>query len=107
MCAGPAWAGGAIAVICVSLSILYARAGVLPKFTPVAPVNPVPVITMLLQPAVLPSAGLRPVTVGGSTYVKRSAVLTGDPPSGVVTVTSTAPIGAAGATAVISLSLFT
>jgi hypothetical protein len=92
-------------VIDVGLSTEKLAAGVAPNLTAVAPVNPVPVIAMVVPPASGPDAGLTLVTEG--TYLKTSlefvALL---PPPGIVTVTSTAP-DPPGEVAVIDVALVT
>ena len=55
---------GLVAVIWVSLSTVKALAGVLSKVTPVAPVNPVPVMVMVSPPASDLLVGATPVTCG-------------------------------------------
>jgi NADPH:quinone reductase-like Zn-dependent oxidoreductase len=55
---------GEVAVIWVSLATVTAVAAVVPKFTAVAPVNPLPVTVTLSPPAAAPLVGLSPVTVG-------------------------------------------
>lgn len=67
-------------------------AGVVPKSTAVAPVNPVPVIVTSVPPPGGPAAGLMPITVGA--YVNLSADDVPEVPPGVVTVTSTVPVPA-------------
>ena len=57
--------GGAIAVICVLLLTVKFVASRFPNFTAVAPVNPVPVITTEVPPAMGPKFGVSFVTVGG------------------------------------------
>ena len=51
-------------VIEVSLLTVYEAAGVPPKLTAVAPVNPVPVTVTLVPPSIVPIDGEMPVTVG-------------------------------------------
>jgi hypothetical protein len=58
---------GAVAVIEVSLVTVKPVAGVGPKFTAVAPVNPVPVRVTVVPPAVGPAIGEMPVTTGAVT----------------------------------------
>jgi hypothetical protein len=95
---------GEVAVTWVSETTVKPVAAVDPKLTPVAPVNPVPVIVTSVPPAAGPEVGLIPVTVGpDATYVKRSPAWVGLVPAGVVTVTSTMP-DPAGETAVTSVS---
>jgi hypothetical protein len=53
-----------LADICVSLSTVNSGEPAPPKFTAVAPVNPVPVIVIVLPPAAGPLAGLINVIVG-------------------------------------------
>ena len=63
----PAEPAGAVAVIWVALFTVYVVAAVLPNFTAVAPVKPVPVIITDVPPAVGPAFGEIPVTVGSTT----------------------------------------
>jgi hypothetical protein len=56
---------GLVAAIEVAESTVYEVAGVLPKRTAVAPVNPVPEMVTTVPPVVGPELGERPVTVGG------------------------------------------
>src|SRR5579864_5721700 len=65
--------------------------GLAPKSTAVAPARLVPVTVTELPPAVVPVCGATPVTVGTPKYVNVSAAVVGLVPSGVTTVTSTAP----------------
>src|SRR5207302_848471 len=55
-CTGPAACGGAVAVICPSLSTVK-DADVEPKLTSVAPVNPEPEIVTIVPPALGPAVG--------------------------------------------------
>ena len=57
--------GGLVAVIEAALVIVQLEAAVLPNFTEVAPVKPVPVMVTDVPPAVVPDTGEMPVTVGG------------------------------------------
>ena len=77
-----------------------------PKYTAVAPVNPLPVIVTGVPPAVDPVLVLRPVTLGADAaeYVNRPAEVGGDDPLYVVTVTSTTPAYSAGVVALICVS---
>ena len=59
----PATRAGAIAVICVAESTVKEDALVVPNFTAVTPVNPVPLIVTEVPPAVGPTLGLTAVTV--------------------------------------------
>ena len=68
-----AWAG-ADAVICVALLTVNEVALVLPKFTVVAPVKPVPVIVTEVPPIVGPLEGLIVETVGREYKVTTSPV---------------------------------
>ena len=97
---------GLSAVIVVALTTVTFVAGTVPKSTAVAPVKPVPVIVTNVPPAAGPEDGLRPVTIGAATYVKRSADDVSDVPPAVTTVTSTVP-APAGLTAVIVVGLTT
>ncbi len=101
---------GAVAVIWVALLIVKVVAATVPNLTPVAPVKLVPVMITEVPPAVVPVAGLTPVTVGGAGVAKvkwSAGALTGDVPSDVVTVTSTVAADSAGAVAVIWVALLT
>src|SRR6202790_5136741 len=72
---------------------------VVPNFTTVAPVKPVPVTVTGVPPVVGPEVGLTPVTVGrgGAVKVNWSAgAFTTEVPPGVVTVTSTVAAASAG-----------
>jgi hypothetical protein len=60
----PAEAAGDTAVIDDALTTVYEVAAVIPNFTPLAPVNPVPVIVTVVPPAGPPLVGAIPVTVG-------------------------------------------
>jgi len=66
MSTGPAPAEGAGAVIWVALLRVNVAAVAAPNLTAEAPVKPVPVMTTDVPPAVLPLAGLMPVTWGGA-----------------------------------------
>jgi hypothetical protein len=55
---------GVIASISVSPTTIKLFAGVVPKFTLVAPVRLLPVITILLPPAVTPAVGKAAIGVG-------------------------------------------
>jgi hypothetical protein len=55
---------GLVHVICVSLSTETPDAGLAPKLTPVAPVNPLPVIVTLSPPLAFPLVGAMLVTTG-------------------------------------------
>lgn len=61
-----AWAG-VVAVIWVSLTTVNEVAAVVPNFTEVTPVKPVPVIVTEVPPVLGPEVGLRPPTTGCST----------------------------------------
>src|SRR4030081_2027163 len=101
---------GDSAVICPALLTVKLAAGVAPNETPVAPPKFVPAMTTDVPPAVVPLAGLIPVTaggLGGVTKVNLSAGTTALVPAGVVTVTSTCPCGAAGEVALIDVVLST
>jgi hypothetical protein len=60
---------GEVAVIAESEVTVNDTAVVLPNFTAVAPVNPLPVIVTVVPPAVLPLLGLTPVTLGKAAAV--------------------------------------
>jgi hypothetical protein len=62
----PTRCAGVIASISVSLTTEKLVAGVVPKFTLVVPVRPVPVIATLSPPAVTPVAGNTAVGAGGA-----------------------------------------
>ena len=72
-------------MIWVAELTIKAVAAVPPNVTPVAPVNPVPVMTTEVPPATGPLVGLRLVTVGTATYVNWTASRL-EPP-GVLTMT--------------------
>jgi hypothetical protein len=55
---------GLVHVICVSLSTETPDAGLAPKLTPVAPVNPEPAIVTASPPAEVPLVGAMLVTTG-------------------------------------------
>ena len=63
----PAPAVGDTHVIEVSPFTVKLAAAVPPKFTPVAPVNPVPVIVRVVPPVAGPEVGETPVTLGAGT----------------------------------------
>ena len=58
---------GDVAVIEVDETTVKAVAAVVPKFTAVAPVKPVPVMVTAVPPVAGPVAGLTDVTVGAAT----------------------------------------
>ena len=58
---------GAVAVICVALLTVNPLAAVVPKFTAVAPVKPVPVSITVVPPDVGPLVGAIEVTDGAAT----------------------------------------
>jgi len=60
----PAEPTGEVAVIEMALFTVYEAAAVLPNFTAVAPVKPVPVIATEVPPADVPVVGEMPVTAG-------------------------------------------
>jgi hypothetical protein len=60
----PAEPAGLVAVIEVALFTVYEAAAVLPNFTAVAPVKPVPVIATEVPPAIGPTTGEMLVTAG-------------------------------------------
>jgi hypothetical protein len=57
---------GLVAVIEVALFTVYEAAAVLPNFTPLAPVKPVPVIVTEVPPAIGPAAGEMLVMTGSA-----------------------------------------
>jgi hypothetical protein len=102
----PAAPAGVVAVIDVALATETLVAATPPIVTPVAPVNPVPVIVTGVPPAVVPLLGVNELTVGaGVTYV--NSVLAALLPPGVVTTTLAVPAVPAGAVAVIDVALTT
>jgi hypothetical protein len=106
----PGAPAGDVAVIWVAEFTVKAVAAAAPNETPVAPLKFVPEMTTDVPPAVVPVAGLIPVTVGGLggvTKVNLSGATRALVPAGVVTVTSTCPAGAAGEVAVIDVVLLT
>lgn len=84
-------------------------AGISPKRTPLAPVNPLPVMVTVAPPAVVPVAGLKLVMAGpaAAVTVNWSALTAADVPLGVVTVMSITPAPCGGAVAVICVSELT
>ena len=60
----PAVPVGVVAVICESLSTVNPAASTPPTWTAVAPVNPVPAMTICVPPAVGPLEGVTVLTVG-------------------------------------------
>jgi hypothetical protein len=104
---GPADCAGAVAVIDVS-ELTVKAAAVEPKSTLVAPVKSIPVIVTVVPPVANPERGVIPVTVGvGITKWNVVCAVPVLVPSGVVTVTSSAPAASAGEVAVIDVSEFT
>jgi hypothetical protein len=102
----PADPAGVVAVMDVALTTETLVAATPPNVTPVAPVNPVPVIVTAVPPAVVPLVGVREVTVGaGVTYV--NSVLAALLPAGVVTTTLAVPADPAGVVAVMDVELIT
>jgi hypothetical protein len=102
----PADPAGVVAVMDVALTTETLVAATPPIVTPVAPVNPVPVIVTAVPPAVVPLVGVREVTVGaGVTYV--NSVLAALLPAGVVTTTLAVPADPAGVVAVMDVELIT
>ena len=55
---------GAVALMLVALLTVKLEAAVVPNFTALAPVKPVPVIATEVPPVLGPELGLTPVTVG-------------------------------------------
>ena len=102
---GPALPAGVVAVICVALTTTTFVAAVPPTVTAAPEAKPVPVIVMLVLPAVGPLLGETFVTVGGAIYVKPPAKLPFCPPE--VTVTVAVPAVPAGVVAVIEVLLTT
>src|SRR5207302_9174507 len=77
-----------------------------PNSMTVAPaMNPVPVTTTLVPPAVGPPVGLTPVIVGAN--LKMSAVDSSLVPPAVLTVTSACPAASVGETALIDVAVLT
>ena len=72
-----------------------------PNFTALAPLNPVPVMVTEVDPEVGPLVGLTPPTVGGPMKVNWSTPEVAEVPPAVVTVVSTVPAPSAGVAAVI------
>src|SRR5271165_2469293 len=106
----PGDSGGETAVIDVSEFTLKLAAGTAPKATAVEPVNWIPEMVTAVPPAIGPELGETPLTMGANVYVKVSAGLAEDVPSGLVTVTSTVPAfppAAGGAVAVSDVSELT
>ena len=77
----PVEPAGAVAVIDVDESTVYDVALVEPNLTAVAPVKPVPVMVMgLVPPAVPPTIGLTPVTVGGEAVCAKATATDDESP---------------------------
>ena len=74
----PADPAGVVAVMDVELTTDTLVAATPPNVTPVAPVNPVPVIVTAVPPAVVPLVGVKDVTVGAgvATFNSASAMYT-------------------------------
>lgn len=74
----PADPAGVVAVMDVALTTEKLVAATPPMVTPVAPVNPVPVIVTAVPPAVVPLVGVKDVTVGAgvATFNSASAMYT-------------------------------
>ena len=101
---GPsAWAGLAT-VIVVSFTTLNPTPGVPPKVTPVAPVNPLPVMVTGVPPVTGPLVGAREVMAGRAMNVN---VPGPEVPLGLCTTTSVAPGACAGVTTVMVVSFTT
>src|SRR5438105_2578031 len=98
---------GVTAVILESLSTLKLIAWTVPKLTPVAAVNPLPLMVTWLPPAFGPKLGFREATTGRAANLNRSPGPAALVPAGVVTVTSTVPAFSAGEVAVIWVLLST
>ena len=96
-------------MILVVLTTVNPDVGWVPKATPVAPANPVPVMVTTVAPVLGPALGASLVTfgIGGVVYVYFVAALAAEMPPGVVTRTSTIPTAPAGAVAVTLLLLTT
>jgi hypothetical protein len=80
-----------MAVIRVWESTVKLRAGLVPKRTEVAPVNPLPVMVTEVLSETTPELGLIDVTTGSVSYLIRSDKLMVVKPPGVVTTTWTVP----------------
>ena len=100
----PAVPAGVFAVTMVPV-LVKTVADVPPTFTLVAPVKLVPVIVIVVPPAIGPYLGDKVAIVGSATYVN-AAVLVATPPA-VVTTTSFAPAVPAGVFAVIEVAVAT
>ncbi len=100
----PAVPAGVVAVIEVALLTVNEVAGVVPKVTAVAPVNPVPVMVTEVPPAVVPDVGETLVNDGAeAVYVYVPVAV----PPGVVITMLAAPAVPAGVVAVIDVLLTT
>jgi hypothetical protein len=103
----PADSAGVTAVIWVSLLTVKLVAPMVPKSTTVAPLRPVPVITICVPPAVVPVVGVKEAIAGdtvpkvNSSADEPEAEVSGEIPFGVMTLTSTTWAGSAGLVAVI------
>jgi len=87
----------------MSLSTAHQPGEMVPNFTSVAPVNPIPVIVTIV-PSGGPLTGEIPVTTGEFVYVYLFEVVFALVPPGVVMVTLTVPVEWGGVTAVICVS---
>lgn len=103
----PAVRAGENTVISESELTVIPAAGVPPKETPVAPLNPVPLIVTSVLPATGPVAGEMEETTGAATYVYCTGLELPVTPKSEVTVTFTEPAEPAGTVAVIWVSEFT
>lgn len=85
--------GGETAVMRLSDTTLKEAAGVPPKKTPVAFINPAPLILTVVPPVVGPWVGLLEVMTGGGWKPKLNEL---SEPPGVMTVIGTVPTACAG-----------
>src|SRR5712692_1387328 len=101
----PAAPPGLVATMAVS-EITVKLAAVVPNFTPVAPVNVLPIIVTASPPAALPLVAVTAVTLGNEAalYVNWSPVPVADVPANVVTRTSTVPAASGGDVVVIDVA---
>jgi hypothetical protein len=100
----PAVSAGLTAVIWVEELTVKLAAAVVPNSTPVAPVRLEPVMTTVVPPAVVPTVGVTPDTVGAAWYVNWSAEDVAEVPEAVTTVMSMVAADSAGDTAVMEVT---
>lgn len=78
--AAPAVPEGVVAVNCVALTNATFVAALPPMLTVAPETKPVPVMVTAWAPAVVPVAGVTPVTIGGAATENMSSTLPRNPP---------------------------